>query len=243
MERNIKSLTGYTIGATDGEIGNVDEFYFDDKDWIIRYLVVKTGSWLFGRKVLIAPQAVQKIDWELKRFLVNLTKEQVQNSPEIDTDKPVSRQQELELYEHYAWQRYGGNGFYAGGVWAVLPTAPVYDETIVNGDNNADNPNADNMHLRSSAVVTGYNIHATDGDIGHVNDFIIDDKTWQILHFVIDTHNWIGGKKVLVDVKNITDIQWDNSKIILDISVEAVKDCRLFDESQFEHSESTHSTF
>lgn len=114
MKRNIKSLIGFTIGATDGEIGKVTEFYFDDETWTIRYLIVETGSWLFGRKVLISPIALLTPDWENKIFPINLTKEQIKNSPDIDTERPVSRQQELDMYAHYPWGTYWGSGFYAG---------------------------------------------------------------------------------------------------------------------------------
>ncbi len=235
MQRNIKSLIGYSLQAKDGEIGRIDEFYFDDENWSIQYLIVQTGSWLNGRKVLIAPQSVERTDSEAKKFHINLSKELIKTSPDIDTDKPVSGQQEISLYGHYAWDRYGGGGFYAGGSAPFLNTPVIIDEKILKetGSNHARKD--DDLHLRSTNALTGYHIHATDGEIGHVNDFIIDDKTWQVLYFVIDTHNWFGGKKVLVDVKNITDIQWENSKIILDISMEDVKNCELFEESDYDY--------
>jgi hypothetical protein len=104
MKRSIKSLIGYTLHAADGEIGKVEEFYFDDQRWTIRYLIVRTGSWLLGRKVLISPQALGTTDWDNRAFPTTLTKEQIRNSPDIDTDEPVSRQQEERLYAHYPWQ-------------------------------------------------------------------------------------------------------------------------------------------
>lgn len=244
MEHNLKSLIGSSIEATDGEIGQIEALYFDDKSWAIRFLVVKTGSWLFGRSVLISPVALLKTEWDGSGIPVNLTKEQVRNSPGTDLHKPVSRQHEMELYEHYSWQPYWTSGFYAGGLWGVMPPAPLFNERIitdVDSKLNAEKENGD-LHLRSTEQITGYHIQASDGEIGHVNDFIIDDKSWQILYFVIDTHNWIGGKKVLVAVENIKEIIWDESKIILDISIEAVNDCRPFDESQFHYAERTHST-
>jgi len=244
MEHNLKSLIGSNIEATDGEIGKIEALYFDDKSWDIRFLVVKTGSWLFGRSVLISPVALLKTKWDGSGIPVNLTKEQVSNSPGTDMHKPVSRQHEMELYEHYSWQPYWSSGFYAGGLWGVMPPAPLFDERIkpdVDTGSNAADKKGD-LHLRSTEQVTGYHIQASDGEIGHVNDFIIDDNTWQILYFVIDTNNWIGGKKVLVAVENIKDIIWEESKIILDLSIETVKDCSLFDESKFDYAEGTHST-
>src|SRR5450432_2722333 len=172
MQRSINSLTGYKTGATDGEIGEVKEFYFDDETWAIRYLIIETGSWLTGRKVLLSPQALLVPDVKNKIFPVNLSKEQIRNSPDIDTDKPVSRRLEIDLYQHYSWQRYGGGGFYAGGSAGLLNLPPMGDETdIQEYPDTASMPDWD-PHLRSTKRITGYHIHATDGDIGHVNDFI-----------------------------------------------------------------------
>ncbi|MEO6251733.1 MAG: PRC-barrel domain-containing protein [Ferruginibacter sp.] len=230
---NIKSLLGFSLGATDGEIGKIEEFYFDDKTWAIRYLVVKTGSWLTGRTVLISPQAIQSPDWEKRELHVNLTRDQISNSPDTDTHKPISHQHEIALYEHYAWQPYWASGFYSGGQWGVMPATPLFTERINDADSTKMQTADNDQHLRSSERITGYHIHASDGDIGHVNDFIIDGKTWQILYFVIDTHNWIGGKKVLIPVENIKEMQWEKFKVIVDISIAAVKDCKLFDEAEY----------
>ncbi len=128
MQRNIKSLIGYRMEATDGDIGTVEEFYFEDSTWAIRYLIVKTGNWFLYRKVLIPPQAIVKKNMGPGIFPVNLSKEQINTSPDIDTDKPVSRQQDIELYGHYAWQMSCGSGFYAGGSAAALDNDPIIDE-------------------------------------------------------------------------------------------------------------------
>ncbi|WP_301922287.1 PRC-barrel domain-containing protein [Ferruginibacter sp.] len=244
MQRNLQSLIGCSIEATDGEIEKIQALYFDDKSFAIRFLVVKTGSWLSGISVLISPVALQKTDWDGSGIPVNLTKEQVSNSPRIDMHKPVSRQHEMELYEHYSWQPYWASGFYAGGLWGVMPPAPLFNERIIkDADNTTKTENKnDDLHLRSTDQVTGYHIKASDGETGHVNDFIIDDTTWQILYFVIDTHNWIGGKKVLVAVENIKEIIWEQSKIILTIFTTAVKDSASFDELNYNHPEKAHST-
>jgi len=238
MQINTNKLIGYSLQATDGEIGKVETFYFNDDTWTIRYIVVKTGSWLSGRKVLISPEAVLKDSWEPESLPVNLTKEQVSSSPDIDTDKPVSRQQEAELFTHYPWKNYWGGGFYAGGISGITYPASTIDNTILNEPETNDKPSGEDQHLRSTDKVAGYNIHATDGDIGHVNDFIMDDQTWQLLFFVVDTHNWFGGKKVLIPVSDIKEVQWDNSKVVIDITVDAVKSSKLFDESEFVHMES-----
>lgn len=236
MQYNIKSLIGYSMASTDGDIGKVEEFYFEDTTLLIRYLIVKAGNWFLDRKVLIAPQAIINIDTEHHRFPVNLTKEQIRSSPDIDTDKPVSRQQIMELYGHYTWPGYGGSGFYAGGSEAVMDNVPIIDEKIMKEADSNDNRNDDDIHLRSTSAVLEYHIHASDGDIGHVSDFILDDSNWKIMFLIVDTHNWFGGKKVLVEMGKVKEIQWENSKVILDMSVNSLKDCPAFVESEFNHS-------
>jgi len=229
MQRNVKSLTGFSMGATDGEFGKVEEFYFDDESWTIRYLIVKTGGWLSGRKVLISPWAVEKPNWDHKVFPVNLTQGQIKNSPDIDTQKPVSRQQEIELYSHYAWphQLDTGLGFYGGmGMMGMIDSRIPLEEVIL--DAPADNSTKD-PHLRSTNEVKGYHIHASDGNIGEVEDFIIDDKTWNLRYLVVDTGNWFPGKKVLVSPKWIKNLEWADAAVYLDISVDEVKNSPEYD--------------
>lgn len=235
MERNINSLIGNSIEATDGIIGEVEEFYFDDETWTVRYLIVKTGSWLSGREVLISPAALKNRDWSTGSIPVILTKKQIQDSPDIDTKKPVSRQQEVELYGHYQWENYWGSGFYGGGSMGVSMPFPSIDrEVLIEPDKNHKKPD-DDTHLRSTERITGYHIHASDGEIGHVKDFVMNDKTWQIKFIVVDTHNWFGGKKVLIPVGLIKKIEWADSEVFLDMSMAAVKKCKLFAEEDFIH--------
>ena len=239
MKRSIKSLIGYSLKETDGEIGEVEEFYFDDDSWTIRYLIVKTGNWFSGHKVLISPQALQQPDWENKEFLVNLTKEQIQNSPDIDTDKPVSRQQEERLYSYYPWQGYWGSEPYehGAGIFGLMPSELVDSENVENS--NLENINADvaneknnDPHLRSTKQVKGYNIHATDGEIGKVVDYIFDDTNWKINFLVVDSGTWLNSKKVLLSTQWIKEINWDNSIVTVNTSTEVVKNSPEFDDSQ-----------
>jgi uncharacterized protein YrrD len=244
MQCSINSLIGYTMEATDGELGKVVDFYFDDQTWTIRYLILESGNWLTGRKLLISPEALVKTSWKSGTFPVNLTKEQIRNSPDIDTEKPVSRQQEIELYGHYPWQSYWGSGFYPGGVWGITDSPEEMNNKILEGDysgigSDADLHAADDPHLRSMKQVTGYHIDATDGEIGHVKDFIVDDQTWQLESLVVDTHNWFGGKKVLVAVTHIRKLEWSDSKVFVDTTVDSIKNSTAIDESEFVHPESS----
>ncbi|MDR3715240.1 MAG: PRC-barrel domain-containing protein [Puia sp.] len=240
MQKNINSFMGYSVGARDGIIGKVEDFYFDEKTWTIRYLVVNTGTWLSGRKVLISltamisPEALIKDSRDAATFPVNLTREQVLNSPESKTDEPISRQHEAQLANYYPWEAYWGTGFSPGRAWGVIPPTPVMtlaslaeqekiEETVLGLASREDS------HLRSIRTVTGYHIHATDDDIGHVNDFMIDTSTWQIIFLVVDTHNWIGGAKVLIPVRHISKIQWENARVFIDMTVESIRQSPVFE--------------
>ncbi|SDZ80767.1 PRC-barrel domain-containing protein [Pedobacter hartonius] len=210
MQHTVNSLVGFTVGAIDDEIGKVEEFYFDHETWTIRYLVVKTGRWLSGRKVLISPTALKMPDWKNKVFPVNLSKGQIQNSPDVDTEQTISRQQEIELYEHYTWQHYGsrGAGFYGG--------AGVSEQHT--------NQQSSDPHLLSTDDVTGYEIHATDGNIGTVEDFIVDERTWSLSFLIVYIGNWFPGKKIILSPKRITEMKLHDSSLEIDLSTNAIKD-------------------
>jgi uncharacterized protein YrrD len=229
------------MGAIDGEIGKVKEFYFDDSTWDIRYLVLQTGSWLFEREVLISPEALSKNSWKDGIFPTKLTKEQIRTSPDIDTDKPVSRQSEIELFGHYPWQPYWGSGFYAGGLWDSSNVSSVIDEKIMNeADKNGIIADED-RHLRSTREINGYNIHATDGEMGYIKDFIMDDHSWKILSLVVDTHRWFGGKKVLIEINDIKEIKWDKSLVFVDFNIETIKNREPYEEFELGNSKIGHT--
>lgn len=219
MKRRLDSLIGFTIGGTDGEIGKVKEFYFDDKSWTIRYIIVETGGWLSSRKVLLSPQAVMQTDWEEKVFRVNLTMEQIKNSPDMDTDKPVSRQHERDLYAYYPWGSYYWGSGMGIGMSAIAMKHTIQEENETSLDETGDN----DPHLRSTDKVTGYSIKAIDGEIGEVEDFIMNDSTWQIDFMLVDTGNWFPGKKVLIATKMIKEINWETFTVTVNASEEQVK--------------------
>ena len=223
MLRNIKNLRGYVIRAIDGTIGRVDDFYFDDEDWGIRYLVVDTGSWLSGRKVLISPVTVGHAGWMARRLPVALTRAQVEHSPDIDTRKPVSRQHESQYLGYYGYPNYwGGAGLWGMGAYPGSLTAQGRVEQDLREHGSLATP-AD-FHLRSSNAVVGHHIRATDGDIGHLEDLLVDDDTWAIRYLVVNTSNWWGGRRVLVSPGWITDVSWPESSVSVDLTRQAVKD-------------------
>lgn len=235
MKRRLESLHAFTIGGTDGEIGKVKEFYFDDKSWTIRYIIVETGNWLSGRKVLLSPQSILSTDWEENVFKVDLTMEQIKNSPNIDTDKPVSRQHEKELYGYYPLGGYywgGGMGMDMGmGMGMSYPIG--MDQTIQEEKDGADDDTSEvDPHLRSTDKVTGYILKATDGEIGDVEDFIINASNWQIDFMLVDTGNWFPGKKVLIAPNMIKEINWEKETVMVNATEDIVKNSPEYQPSE-----------
>jgi uncharacterized protein YrrD len=235
MLKNVKELIGYDIHATDGNIGEVYDFYFDDQSWCIRYMVVNTGRWLSGRRVLIASAALGKPDWGKEIFSVSLTREQVRHSPNTNIHEPISRQHEHELHEYYGWPRYWGYGTLdtemaiAEAEYEAM--AAVEEEEKEGEEENTKDEEAKDSHLQSMKDVTGYHIHAADGQIGHVADFVVDDESWAIRYIIVDTRNWLPGKKVLVSPHWTESVNWSDSEVFVELSREAVKSSPEFDPS------------
>ncbi len=230
MLRNVRNLLGFGIRATDGVIGTVDDLYFDDQDWTIRYFVVNTGSWLTGRKVLVSPIAISSPAWITRVLPAALTKAQVEHSPDIDTRKPVSRQYETEYLGYYGYSHYwGGSGMWGLGAYPGSLTTERSMEEKVKAHRTPGTPASDDYHLRSSNAVIGHHIEATDGDIGHVEDLVLDDDTWAIRYLIVDTSNWWGGQRVLVATRWIENVSWAEAKISVDLTRQAVKDAPPYD--------------
>ena len=210
------NLKGYKLSARDGTIGDVKEFYFDDESWAVRYLIADTGDWLTGRKVLISPCALDPARKEDKVIPVDLSRKQIEHSPSLDTDKPVSRQYELEYYPYYGWGGYWGGPY----MWG----ASGYPERANNGWTASVHHTASgDPHLRSTHDVSGYTIRAEDGEIGHVADFVVDDEVWAIRYLIVDTSNWWAGKKVLLGTQWIERISREDSKVFINLTRDAIK--------------------
>jgi hypothetical protein len=191
MLHPLKDFVGFTVHATDGDIGETKDLFFDDKQWVIRYLVVETGSWLASKKVLLSPMSIQHVDIEEKKITVSISKEQVKNCPDVDTQQPVSRQYELNYLGYYGYPYYWGNTGLWGGYPSPYMIAPGYASVAPQPDEGIDAPDmfADikaiqhrdqDHHLRSCDAVTGYQLEATDGELGHLAGMLIDTETWAI---------------------------------------------------------------
>ena len=206
MLRSLKSLERFDILARDGKIGSVFDFFFDDSDWTLRYLVVTAGSWLSGRKVLVAPEALETPLWEQEKFPVSLTRKQVEDSPEIDTEKPVSREQQGLLHRYYGWALHWN-------IWAPKPGGESDDILAAMARKRFGGAGLDEPNLRSARDVQGYGLEAKDGVFGEVEDLIIDDKDWVIRYIVVDTGRWMPGRKVIISPDWVSEIDWSTNTV------------------------------
>lgn len=222
MLRNLTDLSGYSIHATDGDLGTVKDFYFDDEDWAIRYLVAETGGWLSDRQVLISPLSLGQPDFVARRLPVSLTMAQVRTSPDIDTSKPVSRQHEAALFDYYAYPYYwGGGGLWGLGSYPGMLTA----EDRIEGDMAARwtaPDTASDVHLRSARVVIGNHVHGSDGEIGHVQDLLVDDHSWAIRYLVVNTSNWWLGHRVLLSPRWVDAVTWPERIVTVGLTRDAI---------------------
>lgn len=224
-------LIGLTVAARDGEIGKVSDIYFDDKAWAVRYLVIDTGGWLTGRKVLVSPYAVERVAVG-EYVMVDLTRTQVEESPDYDSDKPVSRQYEVSYYSYYGYPGYWmgpyawGMSLYPGPMSASPSTGPAARE--VDARLEREREQAD-PHLRSMKEVRGYGIEARDGALGHIESFLVDARSWEIAGLVLDTRNWLPGKHVAVSTAVVGDIDWGEDRVIVTMSREELKSLPEYD--------------
>ena len=269
MLRNVDNLLGLSVVASDGEAGHLHDLYFDDQTWTIRYLVADTGSWLFGRRVLISPQ-VARLNTSLEQpdrlpdaIHLALTQEQIENSPDINLNQPVSRQHEVELHGYYGWLGYWQVDPLVAPVGAT-PHMPMREQPAVNRSelvdaemadadgsltatdaSNSVEPNSQeparqeparqeparqepDSHLRSAREVMGYNIHATDNEIGHVEDMLLDEENYELRYLVVDTRNWLPGKQVLVATDWVREVKWTESAVQVGITRAQVENSPVY---------------
>ncbi|MFP4661095.1 MAG: PRC-barrel domain-containing protein [Halanaerobiales bacterium] len=244
MIQNLDDLIGYNVISSKGEdIGKVKDFYFDSKELVIRYAVVDTGGWLTGRKVLVSPDSFDKPDWKAKVFPVNLTKDEIEEGPSIDEEKPVSRQMEVELTDYYNWPPYwvpipGETSVGFGGDYPVraIPNeeSPTKDEESADETqekNQEENRACDdeNCYLRSLNEVEGYNIESLDGDIGHVETLLASDDNWIIHYLVVDTRNWLPGKKVLISPEWLNRFSYTEQKVEVELHKDTIESSPEYD--------------
>jgi hypothetical protein len=217
MLRPLNELRGAQIAATDGVIGHVVGAYFDDARWTVRYLVVNTGTWLDAREVLISPTSLDATASRPGTLAARLTRKQVEDSPSIDLAKPVSRQEEDQITQHYGWPGYWGMGLWESRVPGAMAALEASERSPAPPRQDGD------PHLRSSREVIGYHLHATDGALGHVEDLIIDDAAWAISYLAVDTANWWFGGHVLISPQWIRAVRWPERLVDVAVTRDVIK--------------------
>lgn len=235
-------LRSHSINATDGAIGTLDDLLIDDQIWMVRWVVVDTGTWIAGRKVLLPTSELGRVDQTVERIHVPLTRKQVEDSPGLDSHAPVSRQMESDIYGYYGWSPYWNSPYWAGtaaypaiayppaiyagysggaGSLAGPPHSPT--ESTVEKEISARRHQDGDPHLRSANYITGFYIEARDGSIGHVEDFIIDDDNWSVRYAIVDTVNWWPGRKVLIAPQWIREISWSKETVAVDLTRDQIE--------------------
>lgn len=217
--RSLDALTGMEIRGKDERLGTLHDTLFDDVAWTARYFVVDTGNWLPGRRVLVSPWCCGEPQGPPNpAILASLTSDQVENAPGLEAARPVSRRHEIELATHYGWPTY----------WdGVVRAAPQVDNPTV-----AESGPLGDGHLRSAREVSGYAIEATDGSIGHVEDFVLEAPGWNVRYVVVDTRNWLPGRKVLVAPAWIADVDWGKQRVEVDLTRDQVRNSPEYDPSK-----------
>ncbi|MCC9645243.1 PRC-barrel domain-containing protein [Rhodopirellula sp. JC740] len=219
-------LKGAELMGIDQSVGSIHDLLFDDESWVIRHLVVDTGHWLPGRQILLPPPKIDASDWPAGTAKVPLTSQQVKDSPPVESDQPVSRQMEIQLYQHYDVPYYWGpaGATLAGSGYSPMPLGvglmPV-DPNI------ADQP--ERTHLRSVNEVVGYYIQGTDEEVGHVEGMLIDDTNWSIQQLIVDTRNWWPGKQVLLDREHVAGISWADATVSVSLSRDSIRSASEYD--------------
>ncbi|MDP4266108.1 MAG: PRC-barrel domain-containing protein [Bacteroidota bacterium] len=225
---NLNDIIGYKIHATDGYLGKVIDFFFDDESWTIRYIVVDTDSLTKGRKVLLSTVALGIPDKETFSFPAKINCDQVINSPDINTQKPVYRKHEIGLFKHYSWPVYWGTEYYSSRTFGTNT------ESVESGKETKqpEGTTQEDQHIRSTNIIRDYHIQAINGDIGHVDDYIYDPETWKILYIVVKTRNWLPGRKVLISPEWIKEVKWTENKLIANLTQDSIRKSPVYEHTR-----------
>lgn len=219
--RGIASITGFSILAKDGEIGRVSDLYFDNQQWVARYLIIDTGEWLAGRQLLLPPMAIQSIDWDNKSIFLNLSKDQIEASPAIAFGEQITQQWERDLFANLGW-----SGYWNGDkLWGKndVPDASFRPSVEIAGqDTPIEQPSS---HLTRAVEVIGYRVQGLDDGLGNISDLLVDDHSWEIRWMMVDTRPWWFGGNVLVNIKAIDRMATDTKSIHVNLTKEEVRDC------------------
>ena len=233
MLHSLTALRNFHVRAADGDIGEVTDGYFDDERWVIRYLVVNTGSWLSGREVLISPYSISRVDAAGSAIVTQLTRKQVEGSPSIDTAKPISRREEESYLAYFGYPVYWP--YTTLWAWGATPVVIPPDPGSAPGvrppgetASGAGVSSAD-AHLHSGREVTGYHIQGSDEAVGHVEDFLFEDDSWAVRYLAAATRNWLPGNHVLISPQWIREVSWPERLVVVELKREEIEASPQYD--------------
>jgi sporulation protein YlmC with PRC-barrel domain len=222
MMRRFGGLKGYAITTTEGDVGTFEDFLFDETSWTVRQLVVDTGSWLSGRRVLLSPRSIAGIEDVGRRMMTDLTRRQLEGSPDIDAARPVSRRHEIELAAYYGYPFYWTGPYRWGTSPGPMPFGIESPPRAAGAAADA-RPSRVEPELHSATDVIGYGIAAADGELGHVEDYLVDEESWAIRYLIVDPRNWWPNAHVIVGVEWFTDVSWERRTVGVDMTRDAVR--------------------
>lgn len=235
----LHDLTRQDLTSRDGGTSTVVSVYFDDQDWVVRYFIVRLGGSVPGREVLVPPSATRRLPHQPDSLFLTLTRSELENAPPADSQLPASRHYELQIRSQNGdrTSRPGQDStrpwdFVCFGWPPHLPQGRLFDPTI---DTRRQAPpnhpiaKAKQPHLHSSRTVTGYHIHARDGEIGHVEDFILEEPDWTVRYLAVNTRNWLPGKHVLIPPARVIDLNWALRLVIVDLDRETILNAPSYD--------------
>ena len=238
MLRKMKTLEGFTVHGNDGDLGKVEDFYFDQHSFVMRYLVIDTGSWLEHEQTLISPKAFKEINYENEEILVDLNSDELEESPSIKKNKPVSKVMEEKVVKHFDWPIYWTSPHPSDG--PPIETGRIIRKKILNFNELTDEEKQSKeeeveTNLRSFNEVRGYHIQAKDKEFGHLEDLFLDEENWVIRYLLIDTRNILPGKDVLIAPEWIQSISWNDEKIFVNKTKEEIKSAPEYKEEKSEY--------
>lgn len=227
MLRSLMHVEGYVIQAKDGELGHCHDFLFDDELWVVRYMVAATGGWLRDRKVLVSPAFLESPDWETRHFPVDLTLEQIEQSPPLDADAPVSRRYEKAFHTFYSLFPYwAGSGLWAGN---PDPSGVLHPVSPPPEPGPEAEEELERVRLRSAREIAGYHLQARDQRAGRVVDFLVDDRSWAIPAVVVDSMPLLPGHRVLLPTPHVLSVDWAEQALHADVEAEDLRHAPAFE--------------
>lgn len=228
MLHSFKKILNTTLHATDGEIGHLDDLLFDDQLWIVRYVVVRTGVFLKRHRVLISPLGVAQVDWDNQALRLHLTRRQIEESPDVDTDQPLFRQMEKRYFDYYSWPYYWSEM----SIWGIDPRNSIMSGEVEEpttgvsreaGPEEAREEPEGDPHLRSFREVSRYSFDAEETTFGQVADLLIEDDDWTVRYLVAETRTWWPSQRLLISPSWIRKIDWGDRCIKLRLTKDEIE--------------------